>query len=121
MAVATYEDVAVALGRPISSQDEQAQVEHWLTGVELILWARLGDLSALDQARLLFVEAEAVAAKVERRAAKGMTSMTVNVDDGGVTHRYSDKVTEDDITDAWWDLLLGRVSTRGTARMGWLA
>lgn len=118
MAVATYEDVAVALGRPISTEAEQAQVEWWLTGVELILGARLGDVSALNQEALRYVEAEAVAAKVDRRSAQGASSITVNVDDGGVTRRFESPITAGDITDEWWNLLSGR--PRGTVKVGWL-
>lgn len=118
MAVATYVDVATALGRPISTEAEQDQVEWWLTGVELVLWARLGDVAALKPEAVRYVEAEAVAAKVERRASQGASSITVNVDDGGVTRRYDGQVTAGDITDEWWNLLSGH--SRGTVRVGWL-
>lgn len=117
MTVATYEDVAVVLGRPISSEAERDQVEWWLTGVELVIGARLGDLGVLNQDAVRYVEAEAVAAKVDRRASQGASSITVNVDDGGVTRRYENQVTAGDITDEWWNLLSGH--SRGTVRVGW--
>lgn len=104
MAVATYQDVAVALGRAISDPDEQAQVEWWLDGVEMLIRIRLGDVALLDQDVLLFVEAESVAAKV-RRHGTSESSITVSVDDGSVTRRYESAVGSDDITDAWWNLL----------------
>lgn len=105
MAVATYEDVAVALGRPISSEPEQEQVEWWLNGVELFITAKLGDVAELDQAAVKYVEVEAVVAKIRRGALAGASSITVNVDDAGVTRRYDNPVSADDITDEWWGLL----------------
>lgn len=106
MAVASYQDVATALGRPIDSADEIAQVEHWLTGVELVISQRLGDVSLLDPDAVIFVEAEAVAAKV-RHSGTPESSITVSVDDGAVTRRYEDSDYAELISDAWWDLLGG--------------
>lgn len=103
MAVATYEDVAVALGRPISTEAEQAQVEWWLTGIEIIIEARLGDLAELDQDVLKYVEVEAAVTKIQR-SGREESSITVTVDDGNVTRRY-ENVTVGDITDDWWNLL----------------
>lgn len=103
MAVATFEDVAVALGRSITSGEEQNQVEWWLSGVELVIGARLGDVSLLDQDVLRFVEVEAVVGKV-RRGDSRVTSETVSIDDGSVTKRY-ESVQTSDITDDWWALL----------------
>lgn len=104
MAVATYADVSVALGRPISTTAEQDQVEWWLAGVELFITARLGDVTALDQTAVLYVEVEAVVAKIQR-AGRSESSITVAVDDGSVTRRYENAVTASDITDEWWQLL----------------
>lgn len=117
MAVATYEDVAVALGRSIDSATEQAQVEWWLNGVELIIRTRLGDIAALDQDVLKYVEVEAVVAKV-RRGDSRVSSETVAVDDGSYTTRY-ESVSAADVTDDWWNLLSpnvgsGAYSTRPT-------
>lgn len=105
MAVATYADVAVALGRPIASEDQQAQVEWWLSGVEMFIVARLGPVADLDGDAVKYVEAEAVAKKVRRSSSDGASSITVNVDDGGVTRRFENHVSADDITDEWWGLL----------------
>jgi hypothetical protein len=51
MAVATWEDVAVALGRPTSdfTADQQAQLTYWLNGVELFIKNRLGVIADLDE------------------------------------------------------------------------
>ena len=104
MAVATYDDVAVALGRAISDSDEQNQVEYWLDGIELIIGSRLGDVSELDQDVLKYVETEAVVARINRNAAAGTSSITVAVDDSSVTRRF-EGVSAADITDDWYRLL----------------
>lgn len=119
MALATYEDVAVPLGRAITTPAEQEQVEWWLNGVERFIVNRLGPVAALNQDDVTYVEAEAVAEKV-RRSGRAESSITVNVDDGGVTRRYENPVSDGEITDEWWELLSGEVAGRGTARMGWL-
>lgn len=107
MSVATWQQVAVALGRPSSAfdADQQAQITWWLGGVERFIINRLGPVANLDQSDVLYVEVESVAAKVRRSANQGASSITVNVDDGGVTRRYENPVTAGDITDEWWDLL----------------
>lgn len=106
MAVATWQDVAVALGRPASdfSSDQQAQLTYWLNGVELFIVARLGPVAGLVQANVKFVETEVVAEKSRRLSDGGATSITVAVDDGSVTRRF-EAVTAADITDNWWGLL----------------
>lgn len=104
MALATWQDVAVALGRPISTPAEQGQVEWWLSGVELFIVARLGPIADLDQDIVRYVEVEAVAAKV-RRSGTLESSVTVALDDGNITRRYENAVTAGDITDEWWNLL----------------
>lgn len=103
MALATYTDVEVALGRPLSATAEQAQVTYWLGGIELIIKSRLGDPTILDQDVLKYVETEAAAAKV-RRSGTAESSITVTVDDASVTRRY-DPISASDITDEWWRLL----------------
>lgn len=103
MAVATYQDVEVALGRSISTDAEQDQVEWWLDGVELFITARLGDVADLNETVVQYVEVEAVVAKIQR-AGRNESSITVSVDDGSVTRRF-DSVSASDITDEWWQLL----------------
>lgn len=104
MAAATYEDVSVALGRPISTAAEQDQVTWWLDGAEIIIRARLGDPALLDQDVLRYVEVEAVVGKVQRNGT-AESSITVAVDDGSVTRRYENAVSTADITEEWWSLL----------------
>lgn len=106
MAVATYQDVGVSLGRTITDADEQAQITHWLNGVELIITNRLSvAVGDLDQAVLVYVETEAVADKVRRGRGDGASSITVSVDDGSVTRRYETGMSAGDITADWWDML----------------
>jgi hypothetical protein len=116
MAVATYTDVGVALGRSISDAAEQAQITWWLDGIELIIVKRLGPVVDLDQAVVKYVEVEAVVQKVNQ-VGRSESSITVSVDDGSVTRRYEDAVSASDITDEWWRLLdpdanLGTASIR---------
>lgn len=106
MAVATWQDVAVALARPSAdfTTDQQAQITYWLAGAELIVKARLGDLTVLDQDALKYVETEVVAEKVRTVRDDGVLSESVSIDDGTVTKRYG-SVSAADFTDEWWLLL----------------
>lgn len=106
MSAATPADVATALGRPASSltEDESAQIQWWLDGIELFITNRLGPVGMLDQAAVRYVEVEAVAAK-KRRSGNTESSITVAVDDGSVTRRWDGAVGAEDITDEWWNLL----------------
>jgi hypothetical protein len=104
MTVATFQDVEVELGRTLASSAEVSQVTWWLAGIEALIGARLGDVTALDQQLLTIVEVSAVAAKV-RRGAQTASSVTVAVDDGSVTRRYDNPVSLSDITDEWWSWL----------------
>jgi len=97
--VATFEDVAVALGRPISDAAEIAQVGYWLTGVEIQVKARLGDLTLLDQDVLKYVEVEAVSAKMLNP--NGYQSETVD----DYTYRFGSESRRVTILDEWWNLL----------------
>lgn len=105
MTVANWMDVTVALGRPPSdfTEDQQAQMAWWLSGVELLIKSRLGAIAELDQETVKQVEVEAVAEKV-RRSGRSESSITVSVDDGSVTRRYENRVTADDITADMWAL-----------------
>lgn len=104
MATATYEDVAVALGRPITEPAEQAQVTYWLNAVELQVRARLGDVALLDQEVLRYVEVEAVATKMQNP--NGYQSETID----DYTYRFGSETRNVTILDEWWELL--RPTTR---------
>ena len=99
MATATYEDVAVALGRPITEPAEQAQVTYWLNAVELQVRARLGDVALLDQEVLRYVEVEAVATKMQNP--NGYQSETID----DYTYRFGTESRRVTILDEWWALL----------------
>lgn len=99
MTATTYEDVAVALGRPITESAEIAQVNWWISSAELQIKTRLGDLTLLDQEVLKYVIVEAVTAKAQNPDGAASES----VDD----YRYqlpaeSRRVT---ILDEWWNML----------------
>jgi hypothetical protein len=69
MAVATWQQVAVALGRPADfGADQQAQITWWLNGVELLIKKRFGDVADLDQDNLVYVEVEAWRPRCRPRA-----------------------------------------------------
>lgn len=112
MTVATWQEVAVALARPSSdfSTDQQDQITWWLTGVEMLVRGRLGDITLLDQDVLKYVEVEAVAEKVRRHGTRE-SSITVSADDGSVTRRYENQVDAADVNDAWWELLSPATTT----------
>ena len=97
--IATYSDVAVALGRPITDSDEIAQVEWWISAAELKIRNRLGDLAELDQENLLYVIVEAVAAKAHNPTGASSES----IDD--YTYRLPVETRAVTITDEWWDML----------------
>jgi hypothetical protein len=99
MAVATFEDVAVALGRPISDPAEQGQVTYWLSAVEMKIKARLGEVALLDQDILKYVEVEAVSARMQNPN----SYQSETIDD--YTYRYGTETRSVTILDEWWDLL----------------
>jgi hypothetical protein len=103
MAVATWEDVAVALGRPTSdfTADQQAQLTYWLNGVELFIKNRLGVIADLDEDTVRYVETEVAADKARRLTEDGASSVTVAIPDGSITRRF-EKVVASDITDDYW-------------------
>jgi hypothetical protein len=115
MAVIDLTDVATAIGRPISTEEEQAQVDQWIADVELLIGARLGDLADLDQDLLAYVEREAVIARMRYKENR-------NADAGG---RADDTDTGQEnyflrVLAPWWALLspeTGAGSTTGSVRL----
>lgn len=101
----TPDDIAVALGRtaPEDSSPEFAQWLMWIGDARMLIAARLGDLSALDQDVLDYVVREAVAAQVRRP--DDATQVSVAVDDGSVSRTYRSSTGRVTIIDAWWSLL----------------
>lgn len=99
MAVITYTDVATAIGRPITDY-EQEQVTQWISDVEMLIGARLGDLTELDQPLLEYVVREAVIARMRWKDTRNS--------DGGATGDNVDTGEENyflRILNPWWALL----------------
>lgn len=100
----TPADIAVALGRTDSpSGTEAAQWDMWISDARLLIEARLGDLDALDQAKLDYVVREAVVAQVRRP--DDATQVTVSVNDASTSKTYQRGAGRVTILDAWWELL----------------
>lgn len=101
MAVIDYTDVEISLGRTVTAA-EQDQVAQWIGHAELLIFTRLGDLAALDQAVLAYVVLEAV---LERfRNADGVDEITEAIDDYSHTRKWNG-VKRVTIWDEWWELL----------------
>lgn len=98
-------DIATALGRtaPESGSPEYAQWTMWIADAEMLISARLGDLTELDQQKLDYVVREAVVAQVRRP--DDATSVEIAVDDGREARRYSSGRGRVTILDEWWELL----------------
>lgn len=101
----TPEDIAVELGRatPDSNSVEYAQWEQWIADALMLISARLGDTSALDQTHLDYVVRQAVAAHV--RKPDDATQVAISVDDGSVSKSYRSAKGRVEILDEWWALL----------------
>ena len=108
----TPADIAVALGRtaPDLGSTEHDQWAMWVADALMLITARLGDVSLLDQDRLDYVVREAVVAQVRRP--DDVTSVDVAVDDGRVSKRYSSGSGRVTIRDEWWALLSPESSGR---------
>jgi hypothetical protein len=99
MAIATWQDVQTALGRPISDSTEQQRAEWWLDGAEAQIRARLGEVNLLDPGAVRYVEAEAVAARMSNPDNYASES----IDD--YTYRYGTETRQIVIQAEWWAML----------------
>lgn len=99
----TPEDIAAALGRPTFTDVERAQWDLWIGDALMLIEARLGDPSALDQTKVDYVVREAVVAQVRRP--DDSTQVDVAIDDARVSKRYSTGSGRVTIRDEWWKLL----------------
>lgn len=99
MAVATVDDVATSLGRPITDSTEVSQVEMWISDAEMQIRLRLGDVSALDQEAVAFVEREAVVLRM--RNPEGYSSESID----DYTYRWGNETRQVVIRDEWWTML----------------
>jgi hypothetical protein len=99
MAVATVSDVENAIGRPITDEWETQRVNYWLDATELLITARLGDISALDQSKVKYVETEAVVARLSNP--EGFQSESID----DYTYQLPSETRRITILPEWWDLL----------------
>lgn len=128
-AYATTADLAAELGQPHPDDETTlAQWNRWLTKAENQIRARIPDLDAraLDpHFEALVLDAEVAAAARKSLNPKGLASRTVSIDDGSVTERRREDLSDQDvfISDADWALLLGEkveaFSTRVRYEPGW--
>lgn len=108
MPYATVEDVAARLGRPIATDSEIAQVEAWLSDVELIVRSRIPNLSDLVTAGnpshqvVVMVESNAVIRKIQNPDGKA----SERIDD--YYYQLDANAARGDLflTDIEWDLLM---------------
>jgi hypothetical protein len=108
----TPEMIAVALGRtaPAVDSTEFAQWEMFIDDALMLIEARLGDVTLLDQAKLDYVVREAVAAHVRRP--DNATQVTVSVDDGSTSKTYRSGSGRVTIDDELWGILSPTASPR---------
>ena len=101
----TTANIATALGQtePTTGSPESLQWAMWIADALLLIEARLGDPTALDQPRLDYVVREAVSAQVRRP--DDATSVEIAIDDGRVARQYSSSRGRVFIRDEWWALL----------------
>lgn len=115
MAVITYTDVETAIGRPISTQDERAQVTQWIADVEMLIGARLDDwglasLNDLNQPLLKYVVREAVIARLRYRDDRNsQRGRGADENDTGEENYFLR------ILDPWWALLSPTETAPATA------
>jgi hypothetical protein len=116
MTYATVSDVAARLGRPITTEAETAQVDAWLTDVEVIIRSRIPDLDErigdgrLAEGVVVMVEAAAVVRKVLNPEGLRQVAHTRSLDDWSeTTSETRDRLVSDGflgLTDDEWALLL---------------
>lgn len=98
--MAVIDVLATELGRPLT-EAETLQATLWVTDARMLIQARLGDLSALDQNTLDYVVRKAVAERLTRPYS-GADEESEQIDDYKVTRKYRQGVS---IRDDWWELL----------------
>jgi hypothetical protein len=109
----TTDTIAVALGRtaPAPGSVEADQWSLWISDALMLIGARLGDTTLLDQDKLDYVVREAVVAQVRRP--DDATAVDIAVDDGRVSRTYRSSAGRVTIRSEWWDLLSPTASTSG--------
>lgn len=113
MSITTVDDVTDHLGRPPADTAESALWQVWIDGAEMMIEGRLGPLVNIDQMKLVWVVAEAVASKARATNPEALRRKTVTVDDGTVTKEYFDAGSAVFVTDEWWAWLRPSERRRG--------
>lgn len=108
----TPDQIAVVLGRaaPSNGSATYLQWEQWIEDASMLIEARLGDLTALDQPKLDYVIREAVVAQVRRP--DDATQVQVSIDDASTSRTYSSSRGRVTILDEWWELLSPATTSR---------
>lgn len=113
----TPADIATALRRSTPDDATEAQWAMWIDDAEMLLslgdgrHQGLGDLSALDQAKLDYVVRQAVLALARRP--DDATRVDVQVDGMSTSRTYASGKGEVTISDVWWDLLSPSLNDSG--------
>lgn len=91
-------DIETALGRTLT-EIEQGQANQWIDDALLLIGARLGDPSELDQSALDYVVREAVSARFLNP--EGYQSESID----DYTYRHGSETRRVTILPEWWELL----------------
>lgn len=99
----TPDIIAVALGRATFTTVESDQWTMWVDDALLLIGARLGDVTLLDQAKLDYVVREAVLAHIRHPDDATQVSETTGPFNTARTYRSGKGRVQ--ILDEWWELL----------------
>lgn len=108
------DDVAVNLGRPLTSA-EAAQADLWIATTYKLIAARFHGIGGLDQDLTDYVVTEAVSLRL--RNPGGVSEMETSVDDARTVRRYSTEASAGRIVilPEWWDMLTPSGDVTGAA------
>lgn len=104
------QDIETALGRTLTPQ-EVNQANQWIADARMLIGARLGDLTLLNQPALDYVTREAVVARF--RNPEGYSSESVD----DYTYRHGSETRRVTILDEWWRLLAPSSSSAFTVQV----
>lgn len=109
----TPDNIAVRLGRAAPDTPQFEQWEMWIADALMLIDARLGDVTLLDQAKLDYVVREAVARQVLRP--DDSTQVTVSVNDASTSRTYRSGTGRVAILEEEWRLLDPTAGSPGKA------
>lgn len=96
------DDIEISLGR-LLTDSERDQVDQWIGDAGLLVFARLGDLTVLNQDILNYVVREAVLDRL-RNPDDGVAEESESIDDYSHTRKWS-ATKRVRIWPEWWALL----------------